>query len=472
MFTIVASSTTINWAIARTTSAHQRPERAGSGAGAAGGGAARTCVVVLMGAFRVRAREVPIRIGERSGRSELAISCIDGRNLTGVPAGPMMGGIATVTLWGVSEPSPGDPTKDHPCPPASVPAGCSPRPRWPWFSASPWASGCPGRSPPPRPSTSPPRWAGTGEVPWAQNRTKESANFILLWGEKSGTNPVSAPSPYNFDPDNILQPARDALLVLREHDAVHPGDGAARAVQDRSSSSPSTWNRTELDAWATGGSADGTVGVINIAPGAALPGSWGLAHELGHVFQNYTFLGRSGVGFTQRVGGHASGRPAPSSWRCRCYPDSGAGDLTRFLRTENLAYSLQPAPLRRLDARAVHRGQARRHRDVQPDLERGPQHRASAGDVPPDHRPHPGRSSTRRLAEYAQHQVTYDYSNRSHFMPFINNVYGAGLHQRVQRRARRGRQPGAPGTTRSPTRWRRPTTATTRSSWCRARPAR
>src|SRR6187455_3394935 len=51
----------------------------------------------------------------------------------------------------------------------------------------------------------PPSWASTGEVPWAQNRTKESANFILLWGEKSGTNPVSAASPYNFDPDNILQ---------------------------------------------------------------------------------------------------------------------------------------------------------------------------------------------------------------------------------------------------------------------------
>src|SRR6185295_6019697 len=28
----------------------------------------------------------------------------------------------------------------------------------------------------------PASWASTGEVPWAQNRTKESANFILLWG--------------------------------------------------------------------------------------------------------------------------------------------------------------------------------------------------------------------------------------------------------------------------------------------------
>ncbi len=32
-----------------------------------------------------------------------------------------------------------------------------------------------------------------------------------------------------------------------------------------------------------------------------------------------------------------------------------------------------------------------------------------------------------RLAEYAQHQVSYDYSNRSHFAPFLASMYGAGF---------------------------------------------
>jgi hypothetical protein len=36
-----------------------------------------------------------------------------------------------------------------------------------------------------------------------------------------------------------------------------------------------TWNGTAQDAWATGGSTDGRVGVINIVPDAAAPGSWG-----------------------------------------------------------------------------------------------------------------------------------------------------------------------------------------------------
>jgi hypothetical protein len=100
-----------------------------------------------------------------------------------------------------------------------------------------------------------------------------------------------------------------------------------------------TWNRTALDDWASGGSADDKVGVINIAPAAAQPGSWGLAHELGHVFQNYTFLGKgSGVGLTDPSAG-TFWETSAEYMAMQVYPDGGAGDLTRFLRTENLAYS-------------------------------------------------------------------------------------------------------------------------------------
>src|SRR5687768_11176579 len=50
----------------------------------------------------------------------------------------------------------------------------------------------------------PSRWQSTGEVPWVQSRTKESANFILLWGDRSGTDPRNAPGEARFDPDNVL----------------------------------------------------------------------------------------------------------------------------------------------------------------------------------------------------------------------------------------------------------------------------
>jgi hypothetical protein len=67
----------------------------------------------------------------------------------------------------------------------------------------------------------PASWASTGEVPWSSDRSKQSANFILLWGEKSGTDPLNAPSGYQFDPDNILSQlwlrrgqGRDAALGI------------------------------------------------------------------------------------------------------------------------------------------------------------------------------------------------------------------------------------------------------------------
>src|SRR5688572_14240401 len=44
----------------------------------------------------------------------------------------------------------------------------------------------------------PARWQSTGEVPWVPERTRESNNFILMWGDLSGTNPLNAPSQYRF----------------------------------------------------------------------------------------------------------------------------------------------------------------------------------------------------------------------------------------------------------------------------------
>ena len=148
----------------------------------------------------------------------------------------------------------------------------------------------------------PARWTQTGEVPWAADRSRESANFILLWGEKSGTTPVSAPAPYNFDPNNIITQLENLYSFYVNTMKFTPETGLL-AQHKIIVIITNTWNRAELNAWATGGSVDNRVGVINVAPGAALPGSWGLAHELAHVFQNYTFLGRGGVGFIDASAG-------------------------------------------------------------------------------------------------------------------------------------------------------------------------
>ncbi|KAH6695777.1 avirulence protein [Plectosphaerella plurivora] len=270
----------------------------------------------------------------------------------------------------------------------------------------------------------PSSWAQTGEVPWVQSRTRESDNFILLWGEKSGTNPTSAASPYNFDPANIVTQLETLYRYYMDTMKFTPNSGAV-AQYKIIVIITNTWNRAELDAWATGGSADGVVGVINVAPGAALPGSWGLAHELGHVFQNLAFLGRPGFGFTDASSG-TFWEASAEFMAMQIYPNVGAGDLTRFLRTENLAYSssrhhygawmLIQYLCDKNGGITMFNRMWNEARDNEHPLET---YRRIAGLTI--------AQFNVQMGEYAQRQVTYDYKNRASFMPFIENVYGRGF---------------------------------------------
>ncbi|WP_430786445.1 DUF6055 domain-containing protein [Actinoplanes sp. G11-F43] len=269
----------------------------------------------------------------------------------------------------------------------------------------------------------PARWTQTGEVPWAASRSQESTNFILLWGEKSGTSPKTAPAPYTFDPDSIISQLENRYSFYVNTMRFTPETGLL-AQHKIIVIVTNTWNRTELNAWATGGSVDGRVGIINIAPGAALPGSWGLAHELAHVFQNYTFLGRGGYGFT-----HAS---AGTFWETsaefmamQALPTTAAGDLSRWLRSENLYWSssrhhygnwMLMQYIKDRDGLDMFSRIWNEARNTEHPLE---VYRRIAGIDQAE--------LNRRLGEYATRTVTYDFGNRSTLMPFINNVYGAGF---------------------------------------------
>jgi hypothetical protein len=269
----------------------------------------------------------------------------------------------------------------------------------------------------------PARWTQTGEVPWAAERSRESANFILLWGEKSGTNPTAAPAPYTFDPASIITQLENLYAFYVNTMQFTPETGLL-AQHKIIVIVTTTWNRTELNAWATGGSVDGRVGVINVAPGAALPGSWGLAHELAHVFQNYTFLGRPGAGFTAATAG-TFWETSAEFMAMQALPGTAAGDLSRWLRSENLYWSssrhhygnwmlLQYVKDR--DGLAMVNRIWNEARDTEHPLET---YRRITGVTQAE--------LNRRIGEYATRTVTYDFGNRSTLLPFITNVYGAGF---------------------------------------------
>jgi hypothetical protein len=269
----------------------------------------------------------------------------------------------------------------------------------------------------------PSRWVQTGEVPWSSSRSRESANFVLLWGEKSGTDPASAPSPYNFDPNSIITQLENLYTFYVSSMKFTPETGKL-AQYKIIVIVTNTWNRTELNAWATGGSVDGQVGIINIDPRAAQPGSWGLAHELGHVFQAYTTMNRPGAGFIDASAG-TFWETGAEFMAMQALPTTAAGDLTRWLRSENLYYSssrhhygnwMLAQYIKDRDGLAMFNRIWNEAAGNEHPLEA---YRRVAGITQAE--------LNRRLGEYATRTVTYDFGNRSTLMPFLTGVYGAGF---------------------------------------------
>ncbi|MEN3358898.1 MAG: hypothetical protein V7637_2880, partial [Mycobacteriales bacterium] len=266
----------------------------------------------------------------------------------------------------------------------------------------------------------PARWASTGEVPWVQARTKESANFILLWGDQSTNDPKTAPSQFRFDPDSVLSQLESLYSFYVNTMKFTPETGPLTQFKIDVIITGDWSTRPQLNAWATGGQVDGKVGVINIAPGAALPGSWGLAHELGHVFQNYTFMGRPGMGLTDPSAG-TFWETSAEFMAMQALPTTAAGDLTRFIRTENLYWSSSRhhyGAWMLMQYVKDHDGLAMFNRIW---------NEARSNEHPLEvYRRITGISQAelnRRVGEYAQHNVTWDFGNRATVLPFINQLY-------------------------------------------------
>ncbi|BAL89726.1 hypothetical protein AMIS_45060 [Actinoplanes missouriensis 431] len=269
----------------------------------------------------------------------------------------------------------------------------------------------------------PARWTQTGEVPWAADRTRESANFILLWGEKSGANPTAAPAPYAFDPNSIITQLENLYSFYVGTMRFTPETGKL-AQYKIVVIVTNTWNRTALNAWATGGQVDNQVGVINIDPRAAQSGSWGLAHELAHVFQCYTTMNRPGNGLIDASAG-TFWETSAEFMAMQALPTTAAGDLTRWLRSENLYYS----------SSRHHYGNWMLAQYIKDRDGLGMFNRiwneAGGNEHPFDtYKRISGLTQTelnRRMGEYATRTVTYDFGNRATLLPFLTNVYGAGF---------------------------------------------
>lgn len=145
----------------------------------------------------------------------------------------------------------------------------------------------------------PSEWDDRG-IPYSMDRSYESDNFIIFWGEKAGVNPQNAPAEISFDPSETAAILEDIFTWYVEDVNFIPADHGNFALYKFIIVINETWNvlpdGSEIfTGWAFGGSYESTIGAMWIHPKAL--NNFTLAHEFTHSMQNMAWIDYPGHGF-------------------------------------------------------------------------------------------------------------------------------------------------------------------------------
>ncbi|MEZ6195854.1 MAG: DUF6055 domain-containing protein [Planctomycetota bacterium] len=171
-------------------------------------------------------------------------------------------------------------------------------------------------------------------------RSAQSANFIVVWGTLSGTNPMAGPSGIQFDPQSILTQLESVYatyigsLGFLDDTVGNLSQFKIIVVMN------DTWSASPWTGWAFGSSYDGVIGAMWVHPGATLPNSWVLAHEFAHSLQAQAAIDHPGNGFINY-------EPAGFVWEAHAqfmaehhFPTLlEATDFIRFFNTQHFHWS-------------------------------------------------------------------------------------------------------------------------------------
>ncbi len=136
------------------------------------------------------------------------------------------------------------------------------------------------------------------------DRSYQTTNFIIFWGNKAGLNPKEASDPVlRFDPvdvGNQLEFLYDKYVnQFRWLDDSTGNISRYKMIIIINE----TWDNGKWKGYAFGGSYDDIIGAMWVAPAAAGPRSLGLSHELAHSFQAQTIAENRDVGFNDEASG-------------------------------------------------------------------------------------------------------------------------------------------------------------------------
>lgn len=117
------------------------------------------------------------------------------------------------------------------------------------------------------------------------DKTAESDNFILIWGNTVGTDPANHPDPdLQFVPQQLLDTMEFIYDEFKTLDFVDDAPGTRLAEFKVPIIIYNTWGPNGAMGWANGGDADGVIGAFWVHPNAMRDGAVA-AHEFTHSMQ-------------------------------------------------------------------------------------------------------------------------------------------------------------------------------------------
>ena len=131
------------------------------------------------------------------------------------------------------------------------------------------------------------------------DKTHESENFILIWGETVGTDPKNYSDPdLQFDPVAVLDTMEYIYNVFKNNDFLDDSPGTNMSKYKTIIVMYNTWGSNGAQGWANGGDADGVIGAFWVHPNGIRDGGVA-AHEFTHSLQaqnNIDYRAANGLG--------------------------------------------------------------------------------------------------------------------------------------------------------------------------------
>lgn len=117
------------------------------------------------------------------------------------------------------------------------------------------------------------------------SKTRQSANFTMIWGNTVGTNPANYPDPnLAFNPEAILDTMEYIYAAFKDLGFLDDAAGTKLSQFKIPIVVYGTWGPNGAQGFANGGDADGVIGAFWVHPNALHDGGVA-AHELAHSLQ-------------------------------------------------------------------------------------------------------------------------------------------------------------------------------------------